>query len=401
MKQVFGWNSGTQSSNTTTSALAFNRFCSADLPSTTAFFNAGSGLGSTERIFMHGEESGGNGWLQGTVATGTDAGKSYTLGKFNLTTNGSGLTGVGGWENALANPFTQDKTVVIGNNDGGTGIMTNALAVYVGMKQSTGSEVEKAGLMNGVTKFVNIAGMTTEGSTGRGAAVLPNSVPSGTAFSLSGTASTSFLRPEDGAWDTTNPSRFYFVTTDRYDQTKDGVGATTGRSRLWALNFSDITNPDAGGTIDMLLDGTEAGQMFDNLTVDTDGQVMLLEDVGSQAHNGKVWSYNPANDSLTLIAKHDPARNGDIGVAVTGPFNNDEEFSGIIDITSIMQGSSLYNATTASRWYAMVDQQHYTTGATTSQVEGGQLLIFSTPEPSRALFGMIGLGAIFIRRRRA
>ena len=36
--------------------------------------------------------------------------------------------------------------------------MTNAVAVYVGTKQSTGSEVDKAGLTNGTLKFVNVTG---------------------------------------------------------------------------------------------------------------------------------------------------------------------------------------------------------------------------------------------------
>ena len=53
---------------------------------------------------MHGEEGGARGWQMATVATGADKGNSYVLGKFNPSTNGSGLTAVGGWENALANP---------------------------------------------------------------------------------------------------------------------------------------------------------------------------------------------------------------------------------------------------------------------------------------------------------
>ncbi|MEO7098521.1 MAG: hypothetical protein ABI162_04105, partial [Luteolibacter sp.] len=133
IKQVFGWNTATQTVDAPVT-IALNRFCSADLPEVSAFYNSASGLGTQERIFMHGEEGGATGWQLASVITGTDAGKSYLLGKFNLTTNNNvaGLTGLGAWENALACPFAQDKTIVIGNNDGGTGIMTNAVAVYVG-----------------------------------------------------------------------------------------------------------------------------------------------------------------------------------------------------------------------------------------------------------------------------
>jgi hypothetical protein len=162
VQQVYPWNPTTQRSSESTAVIAFNRFCSADLPKPSAFFNGATGRGSRQRIFMHGEESGANGLLLATVVTGDAAGKGYVLGKFNLSTNGSGLPGVGGWENLLANPLPQDKTVVIGTNDGGSGIMSNALAVYVGTKQATGTEVDKAGLTNGTLKLINVSNNPVE-----------------------------------------------------------------------------------------------------------------------------------------------------------------------------------------------------------------------------------------------
>src|SRR5262249_52274271 len=116
---------------------------------------------------------------------------------------------------------------------------------------------------------------------------------------------TFFLRPEDGAWDPLHPNDFYFVTTDRFDQVKDGVGSQVGRSRLWRAHFTNIPNPAAGGTIEMLLDGTEQQNMLDNITVDRFGRIILLEDVGNQAHLGKVFQYDIATDTLTEVAIHD------------------------------------------------------------------------------------------------
>jgi hypothetical protein len=67
---------------------------------------------------------------------------------------------------------------------------------------------------------------------------------------------TEFLRPEDGAWDTQDPNRFYFVTTDRFDTVKTGSGPKREEPRLWRLVFQDVRTPAAGGRIEMLLDGT-------------------------------------------------------------------------------------------------------------------------------------------------
>jgi hypothetical protein len=272
MTSVYGWNSTTQSLNTTTSTIAFNRFCSADLSPVSAYYNPASGKGTQARIFMHGEEGGATGYQLATVASGADSGKAYILGKFNISTNGSGLTGVGAWENALANPFPQDKTIVIGNNDGGTGIMANSVCVYQGTKTNTGTAVDKAGLTNGTLKFVNVTGNALEIPTAN-ATTRATNITSGTAFTLSATTSTTFSRPEDGAWDPSDASKYYFVTTDRVDQVADGIGTQIGRSRLWRLNFADITNPDLGGTIDMLLDGTEGQVMMDNIGFDNYGHL--------------------------------------------------------------------------------------------------------------------------------
>lgn len=411
MQQVFNWNVATQTNDATPMApFAFNRFCSSDLPAVSAYYNAATGLGTTARIYMHGEEGGATGYQLGTVVTGPSAGNSYVLGKFNLNTNGSGITAVGAWENTVANPFPQDKTVVASGNDGGTGIMNNSVSVYVGTKQATGSEVDKAGLTNGTLKFVNVTGSPTEivNTTTRA-----TNITSGTRFTLSGTSSTVFSRPEDGAWNPVNPKEFYFVTTDQIDQVADGVGAQVGSTRLWRLTFDDITNPDLGGKIDLVIDGrtvgTEKVNMFDNMTITAQGIIFLQEDVGNAAHNGKIWKYTPATDALVRIAHHDVARFGDVGVAPVTPFSADEETSGILDVSSIL----------GSGKFLTVDQAHYAINAANPRgfsnpdelVEGGQFLLLSTtaaPVPAlplgllpwgAALLAGLGAGAVRLTRR--
>jgi len=399
MQQVFLWNSATQASNTTPSTFAFNRFCSADLAPVSALYfdptpnnpNSGDEVGTTARIYLNGEEGGATGFQVAHVVTGPDAHKSYVLGKFNLSTNGSGLTGVTASENTLANPFPQPKTVVITDSDGGTNLMTNALSVYVGTKTNTGSEVDRAGLTNGTLSFVNVVGNPVEIVNGTTRAT---NITSGTRFTLNGTSSTTFSRPEDGAWNPLNPNEFYFVTTDQLDRTSDSLTpAQTGQTRLWRLTFDDITHPELGGKIDLLIDGRVVDgrkvNMFDNITVNPEtGHIILLEDVGGAAHNGKVWDYDPASNSLVMVARHDPARFGDVGVAATAPFNNDEETSGVIDMSAILGPGT----------YLLDDQAHYLINAANPNgfsnpnelVEGGQLMLLrETPTVS---FLAVGAG---------
>jgi len=78
---------------------------------------------------------------------------------------------------------------------------------------------------------------------------------------------------------------------------KTGTGTTVGRSRLYRLRFNDIADPSAGGTVSMLIDGTEDHQMLDNLTVASRGRVLLQEDPDGNAYLARIHSYiySPTN----------------------------------------------------------------------------------------------------------
>ena len=385
---VVTWNTGTSSYNVAGPA-AIGRLCSADLPEISAFSNGA--LGTAARIFMSGEETGAEGRAFGHVVTGPSAGISYELprlGKFS-------------WENALAAPFQQNTTVVIGTDDSTPG----EVYVYLGTKTNAGTEVDKAGLTNGLLYGIKVGvaaaqaedvpanaarinnpfGIVKGGSTSFSLVAAPNggnvANVTGAQLQAAHTADgvTRFLRPEDGAWDTVSNNKFYFATTDRYDGVKDGTSAQIGRSRLWVLEFSDITNPLLGGSIKLLIDGSETLangglNMIDNIGIDSDGKVTLVEDVGNQAHSGKFARFDPTTGLVEILAKHDAARNGDIGIPQTAPFSQDEEFSGNIDITDIMAGSIINTGSPNERWYLMDDQQHYSVGGG-EKVEGGQLIM--------------------------
>jgi hypothetical protein len=334
---------------------AFNRFCSADLPAVSAFYNEATGKGTMNRIFMNGEEAGNEGRAFAHVVNGPDGGKSYQLpylGKFS-------------WENSVASPTASDTTVVIGMDDATPG----QVYVYVGTKSNTGNEIEKAGLTGGKLYGVAVTGMTTETS---------GSVPSpATNFTLAAlgdvhnmtgaelnTASntigiTNFLRPEDGAWDPAHPNDFYFATTN----------SITSPSRLWKLHFTNPANPALGGQITAVLDGTEGQKMLDNITIDNYGHILLVEDVGNNAHVGKIWQYTIATDELKQIGQHDTTR------FLAGGANyltQDEEASGILDAEKVLGPGK----------FIIVDQAHYPAGG--EIVEGGQLLAFFNPDTYNA-----------------
>jgi len=345
MHRVFTWDC----SNATHVPLAapLSRFCSADLPARTAFYNPASGLGYNGRIFMNGEESG----AEGRCFAHLLEGNSYELpwlGKFSH-------------ENSVANPSASDKTIVAGLDDSSP---RGQVYIYVGQKTSSANPIEAAGLMNGNLYGIKVTGFAAED--------FDTGIPSGTAFATYNLGDvscktgaqidsesvtngvTGFWRPEDGAWDPNNPRDFYFVTTASF----------TGKSRLWRLRFDDLNSPASGGTIDMLLNGTEGQKMFDNITITPRGSIFLQEDPGNQAHLAKVWRYSIASGAFEMVAQHDPAR---FLPGASGFLTQDEESSGIIQVYDIL----------GEGWLLCDVQAHYSIAG--ELVEGGQILAIHFP----------------------
>jgi RTX calcium-binding nonapeptide repeat (4 copies) len=341
--------------NAGSNPVSFNRFCSADLADQGAFYNADTGLGfNGGRLFLTGEEGGVEGRGFANIAGGPQDGNSYELASL----------GNMAFENLVANADTGNKTVVAALDDG----LNGQVYFYAGDKKAAGNAVEKAGLTGGhllgihVTEFEGTSNNAPSSTAALGAdeksaftMINLGDVSGLTGAQLDAASEaagvTSFLRPEDGAWDILNPNRFYFVTTNQFN----------APSQLWAADFIDARNPAAGGTLKLLLNGSEGQRMFDNLTVDANGKVVLTEDVGNNAHLGKVWQYDPTIDTMTVLAEHDASR------FVAGGANfltQDEESSGVIDVSHIL-GSAGENV------YLIDTQAHFAVGG--AQVEGGQL----------------------------
>jgi len=118
---------------------------------------------------------------------------------------------------------------------------------------------------------------------------------------------------------------------------------------------------------------------MDNLTVTESGLVFIQEDPGNNPRLAKIWMYDPNADveevggtsGFTLIAQHDPARftnpSGPSATPAPGSttgFGQDDESSGIIDVTHLIGGRHFS--------FLLDVQAHYSIGG--ELVEGGQLL---------------------------
>lgn len=386
IKEVYTYNTTTNTYEKSTAPI--NRLCSADLPEISAFYDEATGLGTKDRIFMNGEETGAEGRAFAHIVTGDEAGHSYELpylGNFS-------------WENSVASGYSGAKTVVIGTDDSTPG----EVYLYVGDKQAAGSAIEKAGLtggkLYGITAFFgdDAAATPTDGTFTLVAQGSNGDVSHVTGAELQAASGpiTQFGRPEDGAWDPSNPNRFYFVTTGG---TVNGAAVPT---RLWALDFIDVEHPELGGTIKMLVEGgvgalsnsdpnTTLPLSLDNITVTESGLVLLQEDPGNANRIAKIWMYDPKADDnssltsgLTELAQHDPARftpglNTPAPGSTTG-FGRDEESSGIIEVTKMLGGDKLA--------FLLDTQAHYAISG--ELVEGGQLqaMYVDLPNPGDSVF---------------
>jgi hypothetical protein len=383
IRNVYLWDAAT-SAYVFSPTATFSRFCSADLPPLTAFYNPATKRGFKGRLFMNGEESGAEGRGFAHVLSGDLEGSSFELpflGKFS-------------WENSLAHPRTGDKTVVVGSEDGTPG----SLYVYVGDKRAQGNPVERAGLVGG--KLWGVKVVNGGSNYGGGAVTIENAGAVNGRFILADVSSavpgtgaalqaatvaagvTEFARPEDAAWDPTNRNVLYFVTTGATVR----AGTPFQSSRLYRLTFDNIDAPAAGGSIDLIVDSRDGAALprgtdlppatialFDNITVDGRGHVLVQEDPGGNAYVAKTWDIDPVAKKGVQIFESDRDR-FDPAVTLT-PITVDEESSGIIEVTDLVTSAWWYQH--GRRYYLGDLQAHNPIPG--ELVEGGQLYLLVSP----------------------
>ena len=362
---------------------AFARFCSGDLTTEGQFFSTSAGAGYKGAIYFANEEVGPDGRAFAVLKSG-DAWQLPRLGLF-------------AWENTLAAFNTSATTVVMGNEDqsraSGTTIDLSQLWVYVGTKERSGSPIEKAGLHNGTNFVVRVGDGPRDDATVR--ALIAGDPDGEVRFDLtevdwnrSGADQNtealaeglSLNRIEDGEFDPFNKNVYYFLTTEGSPADPPETPARDGGG-LWRLTFDDVENPLLGGTLELLLDGTEAiPDLYpndgiaesklnkpDNMTIDTHGNILIQEDPGGNAHIARIVGYRISDGALGVVARFDPAL-----FSGATPMTIDEESSGIIDTEALLgPGTFLFDA-----------QVHTSVGLDNivTQVEHGQLLKLFVPE---------------------
>lgn len=318
-----------------------NRFCSANL------VQAG-GL-----LYKEGKKSYGyNGAVFFTAEEGSDYSRTFAF-----DTNGNGIQlpkmGLGGYENALANPASGKATIVMLNEDGDE--KASQLYMYLGTKQEKGANfAEKAGLTNGQLYAISVKNARTDlkfranYKIGEKAEVGFNPLNTDPAFAdvqaQAQGAGTTFSRVEDGEWDPKNPNVYYFLTTQ---STKDPIAsapnpATPTVSRdggaLWRMTFKDVKNPMKGASLEMLLNGGESLYLSkpDNLAIDESGVILIQEDPGNNAHVARVLAYRIADSKLAVVAQFDPKY---FATDATTLITLDEESSGIVNANAFLKKS--------------------------------------------------------------
>lgn len=336
----------------TNHARALNRFCSATLAKAGTFFDKKSGTGYEGAVYLTGEEGG-------------DESRGFA---FNQDGDGAQIPGFGlaAWENFVPAPTTGKSTVIFGNEDGSA--TDSQLWMYRGTKQKDGTWFENAGLTNGSLYVL----ATDVKSDNEFRTKYGKNKPANISFAKidwkangavqnaqARTGGMTLARVEDGHFDPRKPNDYYFVTTESNKDPKATAPnpATPTVSRdggaLWRLTLKDVNDPLKGGTLTMLLDGSEAPYLSkpDNIVVDDVGNVLIQEDPGNNAALARVVSYRISDGKLAVIAQFKAQYFTEGGAEF---ITRDEESSGVIDVTEFFRSSKSDKA----KYYMLNAQIH-------------------------------------------
>ena len=309
--------------------------------------------------------------------------------------------GLAGTENLLLQPGTGRATVLMVNEDNNA--TDSQLRMYVGQKETEGTWYQKAGLDNGQAYVMAVNGIANDNdfrkNVGKGVATAVswrpiNTTVNGKAQGLESLSlGTTMSRIEDGEWDPTHPGDYYFITTesnkDKGATAVNPAEPTFSRDggALWRYRVTNPAMPLDGGTLTMLLDGTEAPYLSkpDNLNI-SGGNILIQEDPGNNGHVSRVVSYRLSDGKIGTVLKF---KDQYFKTGAAGFLTIDEESSGMTDVTEYLKTSK----DDPNNYFLLDAQVHTTSGSaarpdlnlTAAQkatldaltVEGGQLYLMT------------------------
>lgn len=387
----------TDAYGTTNHNNALNRFCSSSYAPAGSFSTkvGNKTVGYTGGVYLTGEE-------------GNEESRGFA---FNLKGQGVQIPrfGLAATENYVTVPTRNLTTAVLANEDGAAA--DSQLRMYVGKKTTKGQWFEKAGLNNGkqfVLKVDNAADDNAfRANYGKGKAAAASfvemdwNVGGAIQNNWAKALGTSFSRIEDGEFDPTNPNVYYFVTTESNKDAKatslnpdDKTVLKRDGGALWKFTFTDVKNPLKGGSIEMLLDGSEAPYLNkpDNITVDAFGHIMIQEDPGNNEQVSRLFAYDLTSKKIAVVAKF---KDEYFAASSKTKMTIDEESSGIIDATKYFKT----DANDTKAYYIYNAQVHVLTSITRPDItdaaakaeldkllEGGQLYLLTVADWSKVSF---------------
>jgi Bacterial protein of unknown function (DUF839) len=297
-------------------------------------------------------------------------------------------------ENTVVQPGQGTQTVIFPTEDG-PATLDNQLYMYVGKKDRSAKATVLArnGLDNG-TLYVfrsldparNSERSFTSGSvTGEWIPIPGAEALTDTQLEAASDAAgaMTFVRPEDGAFNPTNPNEFFFDTTGSSSGADEGVNEL---GRLYSLRLhpgnplkpatlSIVYNADtvvaAGGDIAISPDNLDVSRRY--LMINEDGTTESRAVMAAKGRDGSIWRFDLAKgptgavgvdtSTATRVAQLDPP--GRDGIPV-GP--------GVWETSGIIDSSGLFGADT---WLSDVQAHPPTTppAGPTVTVEDGQLFL--------------------------
>ncbi len=330
----------------------FVSFCSAYL--------AGPSNGFDRSIFMTGEETPTNAnfdGIGGGQAVAVFDGVGYTLPKFGRFSH----------EQELVLRDTGDQTVSWGMDDS-FGSFPGHVFLYVGNKMPKSSDpLEINGLSTGSLYTLKITGIADESEMVKGMSYAAtfeevnwDQDTAGLHAEAATVGATDFVRLEDACYDKNDTSIVYFVTTG-------GSGTSNLYGRGYKFTFNDLSDVLAGGSVEVILDGTEGIVSPDNIDVNASGHLMLQEDPNYNlstlglTRDASIFCYDTNTGILSRAMQMDTP----VAASIDGGY-----FPGKWETSGIIDASELFG----EGWWLYDVQAHYT--LPNPFVQGGQLVAF-------------------------